>query len=63
MLYLVETEKNVILLRNARGLSQGQAALEAGISPGRWQQLEKGSKIPPWIPCGAWQRWCMLPRR
>ena len=44
MLYLVETEKNVILLRNARGLSQEQAALEAGISPGRWQQLEKGSK-------------------
>lgn len=42
MFLIVETGKNVTLLRKALGLSQEQAALKSDISPACWRKIENG---------------------
>lgn len=42
MIFSVEIGKNIVLLRRAQKISQIQAALDAGMSNSRWQQIERG---------------------
>lgn len=42
MFLIIETGKNVTLLRKAMGLSQEQAALKSDLSPACWRKIENG---------------------